>query len=213
MRRLLPAAAVLLLVSVPVVRAQSLGEIAKKEAERRKAAEAAKAGETKPAEAKATEAKPEAKAGDAKAGEARTGQAKPAKKVYTNSDLKPAPAPSAAQPAPAAAAPAKPAEGDKAEQKTDEKGDEYWRARMGSAREDLRRNEMFRDALQTRINSLSNDFAARDDPYQRAQIGDQRQKALAELDRVTKEIDNIKKQIADIEEEARQAGVPPGWIR
>lgn len=203
MRRLLPAAAVLLLVSVPMARAQSLGEIAKKEAERRKAAEAAaaaKAGESKPADAKA----PGDKAGDAK----------PAKKVYTNSDLKPAPAPAAAQAPPVADAAAKPAaEGDKPEQKTEEKGEEYWRTRMATAREDLRRNEMFRDALQTRINSLTNDFSARDDPYQRAQIADDRQKALAELDRVTKEVDGLKKQIADIEEEARQAGVPPGWIR
>jgi polyhydroxyalkanoate synthesis regulator phasin len=84
---------------------------------------------------------------------------------------------------------------------------------MSNAREELRRNEMFRDALQTRINSLTNDFSARDDPYQRAQIADDRQKALAEIDRVTKEIDSLKKQIADIEEEARQAGIPPGWIR
>jgi hypothetical protein len=31
--------------------------------------------------------------------------------------------------------------------------------------------------------------------------------------RVTEEIATLKKQMADIEEEARQAGVPPGWLR
>ncbi len=195
MRRLLPAVALLLLVAVPAARAQSLGEIAQKEAERRKAAQAA----------------------GSKEGAKKTGDKQPAKKVYTNSDLKPAPPPAATPALAAGDAAAKPADSSAAKpdqaQKSDEKGEDWWRARMANAREELRRNEMFRDALQTRINSLTNDFSARDDPYQRAQIADDRQKALAELDRVTKEIDSLKKQIADIEEEARQAGVPPGWIR
>ena len=66
---------------------------------------------------------------------------------------------------------------------------------------------------QTRINALTADFAGRDDPFQRAQIGDDRQKAIAELARVTLEIDKATKSIGDIEEEARRAGVPPGWLR
>jgi polyhydroxyalkanoate synthesis regulator phasin len=44
-------------------------------------------------------------------------------------------------------------------------------------------------------------------------IGSDRQKALAEMERVRQEIDTLKKEIADLEEEARQAGVPPGWLR
>jgi hypothetical protein len=168
-------------------RAQSLAEIAKKSAEGRKAA----GGEAKPA----------------------------AKKVYTNDDLKAAPPPSpGAVPAPAAADASKDtakaaADKETAKKPEEEKGEEYWRGRITQAREDLRRDEMFRDALQTRINSLTNDFSARDDPYQRAQLADDRQKAVAEMSRVTQEIEALKKQIADIEEEARQAGVPPGWLR
>ena len=53
----------------------------------------------------------------------------------------------------------------------------------------------------------------RDDPYQRGKVSEDRQKAVAELDRVTSEIDQAKKTIGAIEEEARQGGVPPGWIR
>jgi hypothetical protein len=168
------------------LRAQSLAELAKKEAERRKAAGA---------------------------------DAKSTPKVLTNDDLKPAPPPSpgtiATAPPPEASKDAdKAAAGkDAAKKPEEEKGEEYWRGRMSQAREDLRRNEMFRDALQTRINSLTNDFSARDDPYQRAQLSDDRQKAIAEMARVTQEVDGLKKQIADIEEEARQAGVPPGWLR
>jgi SMC interacting uncharacterized protein involved in chromosome segregation len=88
-----------------------------------------------------------------------------------------------------------------------------WKAKITAAREDLRRGEMFRDALQSRINGLTTDFAARDDPSQRAQIGDERQKALAELDRVNQDIEKARKAISDIEEDARKANVPPGWIR
>jgi len=93
------------------------------------------------------------------------------------------------------------------------KDEKYWRSRMESAREDLRRNQAFRDALQSRINGLTADFTARDDPYQRAQIADDRQKAIAELERVNKAIDDNNKAIAAVEDEARKAMVPPGWIR
>jgi hypothetical protein len=67
--------------------------------------------------------------------------------------------------------------------------------------------------LQSRINALTTDFSARSDPAQRAQIGNDRQKALTELDRVKKEIAANTKAIADIQEEARKAGVPAGWVR
>jgi hypothetical protein len=142
-------------------------------------------------------------------------------KVLTNKDLPP----SAQQPAqpstpsagaqPAAGAEQKPADAQKAAgQEGDKEKDEvYWKQRIMGAREVLRRNEVFRDALQTRINVLSADFVNRDDPAQRAKIGEDRQKALMEMERVTAEIAENKKQIEDIEEEARKAGVPPGWLR
>ena len=88
-----------------------------------------------------------------------------------------------------------------------------WKARMSALREELRRGEMFAEALQTRINSLSADFTSRDDPYQRQKVADERLKSLAELDRVKADIELVKKKIADAEEEARRAGVPPGWLR
>jgi hypothetical protein len=72
---------------------------------------------------------------------------------------------------------------------------------------------MFLEALQSRINALSGDFVNRDDPIQRARIGDDRQKALAEMERLQADIALGRKQIDEIEEEARKAGVPPGWLR
>ena len=133
-------------------------------------------------------------------------------KVITKKDLPPSAQnpPAQATPAPT---PAKTEEVKPPNAKTDEKDETWWKNRINQVREDLRRNEMFADALQTRINSLSTDFVNRDDPFQRAKIGEDRDKALAELSRVKAEIVNAKKQIEDIEEEARKAGVPPGWLR
>jgi hypothetical protein len=182
-------AGVMVALAVPVC-AQSLGELAKKEQERRKSLPTAK-------------------------------------KVYTDDDLKKIAAASGI----ATDQPAKPADGTKGTDPGAPAGDSaktadkdkdkaeapptetQWRARMTGARDTLRRNEMFAEALQSRINGLTADFTARDDPYQRAQIADSRQKALAELDQVKRDIESSKKAITDIEEEARRANVPPGWIR
>jgi hypothetical protein len=96
---------------------------------------------------------------------------------------------------------------------SDSKGEQYWRGRITEARENLRRNEAFAEALQSRVNGLTADFSSRDDPFQRAKVGEERQKALAELARVKDEIETGRKLIATIEEEARQAGALPGWLR
>ena len=96
----------------------------------------------------------------------------------------------------------------------DTKKDEaYWRKRLQTARDARSRAESFAEALQSRINALSNDFVNRDDPAQRNVIAGDRQKALAELDRVKKEIQQYTKDVADTQEEARRAGVPAGWVR
>jgi hypothetical protein len=170
------AVVVALAIALPVS-AQSLGDVARKEAARRKKV------------------------------------AKPAK-VYTNDDVGGAEAtapPAAPADAAAAAPPPKPEE--KPADEGPKKDEAYWRARIGEARTGLNRAKMFHDALQSRINGLSADFAARDDPAQRAALSSDRQKAVAELDRVKKEIADFEKQIRDIEDEARKAGVPPGWLR
>ena len=89
----------------------------------------------------------------------------------------------------------------------------YWAGRMKTARDQLTRTQIFMDSLQTRINSLTTDFVNRDDPAQRAKIETDRQQALAELERVKKELTEQQKAITAIEDEARRAGVPAGWLR
>jgi hypothetical protein len=169
--------------------AQTLGDVARQEAERRKAV--------------------------------KTG------KVYTNDSLKsdglpapaaPAPATAATTPAaavapPAAAAQPPAAPGGTAAAADDPKTEGYWKKRVTGARDALTRAQTFAEALQTRINVLSADFVNRDDPAQRNVVAADRQKALEELDRVKREITQQTKAIADIQEEARRAGVPAGWVR
>ncbi len=144
----------------------------------------------------------------------------PPAKVLTNKDLpkvtspSPSPAPGGAESADAGAAAAGAPQNAPAATAAQESHDEaWWRARITDAREELRRDEVLVDALQSRVNGLTSDFVARDDPYQRAQIGTDRQKAIAEMERLRTEITALKKKIADIEEEARKASVPPGWLR
>lgn len=156
---------------------QSLGEIALKEQERRKALKASG-------------------------------------KVLSNADLPKNATPATPKTLPEGAA-AKPeaAQPPAAKPPQEERDEAWWRQRMSQLREELRRNELFAEALQTRINSLTNDFTSRDDPYQRARIAEDRQRAMAEMDRVRGDIDLQKKKMLEVEDEARRAGVPPGWLR
>jgi hypothetical protein len=140
-------------------------------------------------------------------------------KTYTNSDLKeipPATTQASSQndtkPAPEAAAANKDKK-DTDKDKDPAKDKAYWGGRMKQLQTQLDRDKTYADALQARINQLTADFVNRDDPAQRGAIARDKQKAIDELTRLKQSIDNDKKAISDLEEEARRAGVPPGWLR
>jgi hypothetical protein len=164
----------------------------------------------------------------AKKEEERRKRTPPARKVYTNKDLSAVPPATASPPAsgsPDAAAPdasggdtktADAAPGDKPGAGTDAAGakdQKYWSARMKAARDAVERDQILADAMQSRINALTTDFVNRDDPIQRSRVQSDRQKAMAELDRLKKQVMADKQAITNLEEEARRAGVPPGWLR
>ena len=69
------------------------------------------------------------------------------------------------------------------------------------------------EALQSRVNALNTEFANMDDPIRRAAIEQNRRKTLAEMERVKLETEKLNKDIVALEEEARRANVPPGWLR
>jgi hypothetical protein len=180
----LPAVLAALIVAAPLLlSAQGLATVAKQEEDRRKAIKAAG-------------------------------------KVYTNDSLKPDITASIPPTSPSNTSASAPTE-ERALQPPagetppdgDAKTEEYWRSRMGAARSALERSRIFADALQSRLNALSTDIVNRDDPAQRQQLELERSRAQAEMDRVKKEMTQQEKAIAEIEEEARRAGVPPGWLR
>ena len=179
----------------------------------------------------------------ARAEEARRKAMKLPVKVYGNDDLRPGvepppPPPSAQGPAakPAGstgtaanskpATPAKPGETATAGAATGAaaasaapaaaggvKDEAYWRTRISEARTAIQRNQVFLDALQSQINGLYAEFVAKSDPAQRALVEQKRLKAIAEQDRIKGEIATQTKAIQTIEDEARRAGVPAGWLR
>ncbi len=110
----------------------------------------------------------------------------------------------------AATGPAAPAASPEAAGAGDE---ERWRNRMAEARQALEQAERRAGELQTRLNRLWADFTARDDPAQRAAIEQDRVAALDELEETEAEADDLAQAIADLRDEARRAGVPPGWLR
>jgi hypothetical protein len=174
----------LALTVVPSVTAQTLGDLARQEEARRKSIAA-------PAKVYT----------NGNLGGAASSATRPA----TGAPSQPAAAPSASgsEPGKATTAPASQPAADEA----------TWRKRIADARDSLARSQTFADALQSRINALTTDFAGRADPVQRAAIGADRQKAMAELDRVKHEIQQYQKAITDTQEEARKANVPAGWVR
>ena len=91
--------------------------------------------------------------------------------------------------------------------------EERWRNRMTEARQALEQAERRAAGLQTRVNRLWADFTARDDPAQRAAIERDRVAALDELEETEAEADDLARAITDLRDEARRAGVPPGWLR
>lgn len=187
--RCLVCTLLLLAVSAPLT-AQSLGELARREAERRKTL-------------------------------------KDDGRVLTNKDVPLVPQPEAtttsggavvSSPAGAATPPATAAEsGAASEAAKDETGvakdQRYWSERQKALQLELERDQIFAEALQSRVNALTRDFVNRDDPAQRAVIAADRQKALDEITRVKAAIAAGQQAVADLEEEARRAGVPPGWLR
>lgn len=89
----------------------------------------------------------------------------------------------------------------------------WWRTRITQARVALERDRVLVAALESRVAALTTDVANRADPAQRAVLMNDRLRALAELDRMRDQVDAGMDAIAAIEEDARKAGVPAGWLR
>ena len=145
-------------------------------------------------------------------------------KVYTNdtlagtqsADVQPAPATSDADKTAAAkstaassatGAGAKPAPVD---EKTTEA---YWKGRATSIQQSLARNKVLMQAMQSRINALYAEALSADDPGKHAAAQANLTTAVNELERLKQETDTQNKDLLALQEEARRANIPPGWLR
>ena len=157
----------------------------------------------------------------AKDEEARRKSVRKPAKVYTNDTLTadiskgvaPPPSTPAADGKPANATPGNASPAAPATAPGEKRDQAYWSGRIAAARTAVERTQILADSLQSRINALTTDFVNRDDPAQRAKIEGDRRAALAELERTKKDLETQQKAIVAIEDEARRAGVPAGWLR
>ena len=157
--------------------------------------------------------------------EARRKDMKQPSKVYTNKDLggvvagpEAPPSTDPSKPPTAATTAERDTEKDKSAKATDqsasgEKKDQaYWSGRMKGLAEQLQHDETFAEALQSRINALTADFSARDDPAQRAVIGKDRQKRWTSL-LVSRKPSTPTKRPSPILKKKRAVQGAPGWLR
>lgn len=190
MKILASVALIALSVSLPL-HAQSLAEAAKKAEEAHAAAK---------------------KSSGEKTGDAAT---KPPTKIYSNKDLKDVPstpvAAGAAEPAPVSAPTESTVDAKDKPVVNVKKDESYWKARMRELLAQLASDTASNAATQTQLKGLS-DYV-RPDGSMVPVVADNVFKAQAELNRTLAAIQTDKRAITDLEEEARRAGVPPGWLR
>jgi cell division protein FtsN len=194
--RLVSVALALLLAGPALVRAQSLGEVAKREQEKQ--------------EKKKKSGKPPATV-----------------KVYTEEDLKKAresesgavtvlPENGNVDAAPAASSEddevvsgeGRPAGGRR-------RTEAYWRGRATRLRDAVAEADQRIKELETRIAGLRNDMNPTNlqDPNRLQTRDRELREAMGSLDAARREAETARKALDGLEEEARRAGAPPGWVR
>jgi hypothetical protein len=185
--------AVLLLAFAVAGFAQSLGELAKKEKERRAKLKAA--GKT------ITEVDTSKYKGGA----------------ISTTEAPEAPVPPSGEATPPTADTAAPAgAGQKsADEPVDFQGrpESYWRQTMADARELVTTLENERNVLVLRLNDLQTKFYQEADGFKQQQIQREIQKTLYAQDLNKNELAKAKKQLQDLETEARKSGALPGWLK
>jgi len=148
---------------------------------------------------------------------------KQASKAYTDKDLKDKDLKSAPGPVTlttATSAPVDQREGDRADEyrKIAKKDEAYWKERMRNAQSALDSDRTFLAAAIVREKELAKrlDRGAGDvirDGRLRARVDSEWEAAVTEVSRLTATVETDRLAIAALEDEARRANVPPGWLR
>jgi DNA repair exonuclease SbcCD ATPase subunit len=91
----------------------------------------------------------------------------------------------------------------------------YWRNRATQVREAAQEADNKVKELEARIAALRNDMSPTNvmDPNRLQSRDRELRAAMDSLDATRSAAETARKALADLEEEARRAGVPPGWVR
>ena len=162
---------------------------------------------------KAEEQRVKAEQEQAKTADTKDSDKPAATKVYTNKDLQNVPA-TAVVPAPPETVAKEPVVGGtdlktRVEGTTTVKDEDWWRSRALALRRTLADNQTKLVAAQVYYDGLPD----RARGVLGAPVVEAWMKAKEEISRLSAVVVNDKRALADFEEEARRAGVPPGWLR
>lgn len=96
----------------------------------------------------------------------------------------------------------------------DEVRDEaWWREHFTTARTTLAENRRLLAETRTKVAALQTDFVSLDDPAQRELVRQALDDATAEAQRLEAQVGKDETAMLDLIEQARRAGIPPGWVR
>jgi hypothetical protein len=92
-------------------------------------------------------------------------------------------------------------------------GEQYWRKLISDARATLARSSSYLVALRERSRALATQFYTLEDPVARNAAAAQRKTVLQDIEHLKQDMVTQEEAIAKIEADARKANIPPGWIR
>ncbi|HXB57254.1 MAG TPA: hypothetical protein VN461_20990 [Vicinamibacteria bacterium] len=88
-----------------------------------------------------------------------------------------------------------------------------WRRQSAERRREVASLKARVEAMQSNVNRLLGDIMQANDPNLNMRLRAEQQQAIEQLEALKKELADAEKGIQDFAEEARRAGVPPGWVR
>ncbi len=133
-------------------------------------------------------------------------------KVITNADLGKAPRPSVITKRAKSFLP-RVSGGESEGEKSPKKKREWWISRKRKLEEKIASLKRKIQELQQKVNSLSTNFLIEQRPIAQQKVKSALEKAKGQLEAAKRELAQAKKALDKLYEEARKAGIPPGWLR
>lgn len=88
-----------------------------------------------------------------------------------------------------------------------------WRAQAAELRQEIQAAEQKLKALEEQVNKLFGDIQRSTDTYEILRLRGEQDKLGEQIKMAKRELDGVRQELVQLEESARRAGVPPGWIR